>query len=139
MPIKCVLCKNGTNFKNFPRHFEWNLGTIATWKNIFSIFGNTIRWTSNWKFEVFTTYVKSIFKQKLNLKNNLFNKILRFKSPLPAKNWTGIRQANQFGNRCPQLNGMKIGGDEDCLFLNIYTPLVNFNETLVNYLNSNSF
>lgn len=57
---------------------------------------------------------------------------LRFKSPLPAKNWTGIRQANQFGNRCPQLNGMKIGGDEDCLFLNIYTPLVNFNETLEN-------
>ena len=32
--------------------------------------------------------------------------------------WKGVFQATQFGSECPQAGG----GDENCLFLNIYTP-----------------
>ncbi|KAH8657793.1 prolyl oligopeptidase-like protein [Xylariales sp. PMI_506] len=44
----------------------------------------------------------------------------------PGK-WTGIVNATEFGNTCPQSTGSifapgPIEGDEDCLFLNIWTP-----------------
>ncbi len=53
---------------------------------------------------------------------------LRWKEPQPAKNWTGLRKADHFGNNAMQ---KKIFGDmlfrssgmsEDCLFLNVWTP-----------------
>ncbi len=53
---------------------------------------------------------------------------LRFKAPQPVKPWPGIRSATKFGNSCPQgthpVPGMAASGprDEDCLYLNIYTP-----------------
>ncbi len=37
---------------------------------------------------------------------------------LPAPAWTGVRGATAFGSQCPQA----IGGVEDCLYLNVYTP-----------------
>jgi para-nitrobenzyl esterase len=53
---------------------------------------------------------------------------LRWHEPLPAKSWTGVRQASTFGAPCAQ----PILGDwnrrdsesskEDCLFLNVMTP-----------------
>jgi hypothetical protein len=53
---------------------------------------------------------------------------LRFAPPQPVSNWTGVRQAAQFGPRCMQLAvfgdmGFRSNGmSEDCLYLNIWTP-----------------
>jgi len=54
---------------------------------------------------------------------------LRWREPQPVKNWSGVRNADQFGPRCMQRttpnsdywfrgNGMS----EDCLYLNVWTP-----------------
>jgi para-nitrobenzyl esterase len=49
--------------------------------------------------------------------------MLRWMPPQAFGRWHGIFQATQFGNECPQLNlSGKYGGDENCLFLNIYMP-----------------
>ncbi len=54
---------------------------------------------------------------------------LRFRAPEPAAPWTGVREAFAFGPSAPQnpmllpLPGMDVGAlDEDCLYLNVYTP-----------------
>ncbi|CAG9560222.1 unnamed protein product [Danaus chrysippus] len=48
---------------------------------------------------------------------------LRFKAPLPPKPWSGIRDATKFGSICTQFN-TTFQGDEDCLFLNVYTKVL---------------
>ncbi len=52
---------------------------------------------------------------------------LRFRAPQPAAKWAGVRDATRFGASAPQnpsfLPGMEAGAqDEDCLYLNVYTP-----------------
>nr|AHJ81323.1 carboxylesterase [Locusta migratoria] len=50
---------------------------------------------------------------------------LRFKSPEPPEKWSGIRNATIEPNVAPQIDIFltnKYKGDEDCLYLNIYTP-----------------
>ncbi len=53
---------------------------------------------------------------------------LRWAPPAPAKNWSGVRNASQFGPRCMQLAlfgdmGFRSNGmSEDCLYLNVWTP-----------------
>jgi para-nitrobenzyl esterase len=53
---------------------------------------------------------------------------LRWKEPQPVKNWTGVRKATQFGPRCMQASifgdmGFRANGmNEDCLYLNVWTP-----------------
>ncbi|KAG6451453.1 hypothetical protein O3G_MSEX007157 [Manduca sexta] len=49
---------------------------------------------------------------------------LRFAAPQPAEPWEGIKDATKECNICPQVDketGYVIG-NEDCLFLNVYTP-----------------
>ncbi|XP_022828340.1 esterase B1-like [Spodoptera litura] len=50
---------------------------------------------------------------------------LRFKDPQPPLSWTEVRDARSHGAICPQINintGGNFTGNEDCLFLNVYTP-----------------
>ncbi|HLY15805.1 MAG TPA: carboxylesterase/lipase family protein [Bryobacteraceae bacterium] len=53
---------------------------------------------------------------------------LRWKAPLPAPDWKGVRDALEFGPRCMQgniYNDMIFrdkGPSEDCLYLNVWTP-----------------
>ncbi|XP_026744596.1 esterase B1-like [Trichoplusia ni] len=58
---------------------------------------------------------------------------LRFKAPQEADSWSGVRDASQHGNVCPQFNPISNQynyGSEDCLFLNVYTPTLNTTESL---------
>ncbi|XP_069678766.1 uncharacterized protein [Periplaneta americana] len=48
---------------------------------------------------------------------------LRFKAPQPAESWTEVRNATVEGSKCPQMREHTSGGgEEDCLFINVYTP-----------------
>jgi len=47
----------------------------------------------------------------------------RWMPPQPFGTWTGVFEATAFGSECPQIDPSgAYGGNEDCLFLNIYTP-----------------
>jgi para-nitrobenzyl esterase len=50
---------------------------------------------------------------------------LRWTPPQSPTPWTGIIQATTFGSPCTQMNqaGTASLGAEDCLFLNVYTPM----------------
>ncbi|XP_047114419.1 esterase FE4-like [Schistocerca piceifrons] len=49
---------------------------------------------------------------------------LRFKPPQPAGDWSGVLDATREGNIAAQMNLTlgKYEGEEDCLFVNVYTP-----------------
>lgn len=53
--------------------------------------------------------------------------MLIVKDPQPAEPWVGIKDATKEGNVSYQRSfpSGEIQGDEDCLFLNVYTPQVN--------------
>ena len=46
---------------------------------------------------------------------------LRWKAPRPPEPWKESLPANQFGSECPQ-NMVGFSGDEDCLYLNVWSP-----------------
>jgi para-nitrobenzyl esterase len=53
---------------------------------------------------------------------------LRWREPMPAESWPGVRAADQFGPRCmqqPLFSDMMFRSpapSEDCLYLNVWTP-----------------
>lgn len=57
---------------------------------------------------------------------------LRFRPPVPADRWEGVKDATEYPNSCFQANLTHIGKQmaantflsEDCLYLNVWTPLV---------------
>ncbi|XP_065209355.1 juvenile hormone esterase-like [Planococcus citri] len=56
---------------------------------------------------------------------------LRFKDPVPAKPWKGVRDGSILPSPCLQYYILpEIRGSEDCLYLNLYTPKLT-NETLL--------
>ena len=62
---------------------------------------------------------------------------LRWREPQPAKNWTGVRNADKFGPTCMQRTSAASdywfrgdGMSEDCLYLNVWTPAKSGNEKL---------
>ena len=62
---------------------------------------------------------------------------LRWREPQPVKNWSGARDADQFGPRCMQRTSpgadywfRSNGMSEDCLYLNVWTPAKTGNEKL---------
>lgn len=61
---------------------------------------------------------------------------LRWKAPLPAKKWNGVRKATEFGPnpmQQPIFGDMMFGTkemSEDCLYLNIWTPSKTWDEKL---------
>lgn len=46
---------------------------------------------------------------------------LRFRAPVPAGPWAGELNATKDGNQCPQGFAPVYFGDEDCLYLNVYS------------------
>src|ERR1051326_7693335 len=62
---------------------------------------------------------------------------LRWREPQPVKNWTGVRNADEFGPRCMQRTSpgadywfRSNGMSEDCLYLNVWTPAKSDQEKL---------
>jgi para-nitrobenzyl esterase len=58
---------------------------------------------------------------------------LRWKAPQPAPKWEGIKAADQFGRACIQTNKAISNlpePNEDCLYLNVWTPAKSANEKL---------
>lgn len=48
---------------------------------------------------------------------------LRWRAPQPAAAWTGIRAAKKYGPICPQMRPGRFQESEDCLTLNVWSPV----------------
>ena len=47
---------------------------------------------------------------------------LRWKPPVPAARWEGVRDGSRYGAMCPQIIAGEVKGDEDCLYVNVWRP-----------------
>lgn len=64
---------------------------------------------------------------------------MRFRAPVAHAGWNGVRNATVHGNICPQVRSSKYDGDEDCLFLNVYSRDLKGNRTVMLWIHGGSF
>lgn len=67
---------------------------------------------------------------------------LRFRNPVFTKGWSGVRDGSEHGSTCPASPLIGIGetrGNEDCLFLNVYTPNIVGSRAVMVYVHGGSF
>lgn len=55
---------------------------------------------------------------------------LRWRPPAPAERWEGVRESVAFAPECTQNAGGGVEGEEDCLYLNIWSPAESATERL---------
>ncbi|XP_021957941.1 esterase 6 [Folsomia candida] len=69
------------------------------------------------------------------------NKQEKFELAEPVSSWDGIKDATKFGSVCPQWNLFrnKFEGDEECLFVNIFTPNVHANYPVMVFIHGGGF
>jgi para-nitrobenzyl esterase len=48
---------------------------------------------------------------------------LRWREPMPVKPWSGVRDALNYGGICAQAGRGGASGSDDCLYLNVWTPV----------------
>lgn len=59
-----------------------------------------------------------------------------FQAPQPIEPWEGVKEVKSDGSACYSRNIMKpeeFLGSEDCLYLNVFTPMVKFLSILIIY------
>lgn len=69
---------------------------------------------------------------------------LRFQSPLKHKGWSGVRNASTHGSFCANKYGyfgltQTVGGTEDCLFANVYTPALSGERAVMFFIHGGAF
>lgn len=66
---------------------------------------------------------------------------LRFRNPVPHRGWNGVRDGSEHGEHCPSTGffGLDIGGHEDCLKLNVYTPNLGGSRGVMVWVHGGSF
>lgn len=103
--------------------------------------GQYVRTSNNRKISAFTgiPYAKppvgdlrfEVSTQSFSISNLTYSIFLDLKVPQPPLPWNGILNASRPRAVCPQLftvlGGTEPQGDEDCLFVNVYTPRVSTN------------
>ncbi len=47
---------------------------------------------------------------------------LRWREPMPVEHWDGVRDATAYPSPCAQGGRGGPSGNEDCLYLNVWTP-----------------
>lgn len=64
---------------------------------------------------------------------------LKFKPPEAAESWDDVLSVKSHSNMCTQrdiyVNQKEVVGEEDCLYLNIYTPQIKISESTKKYKN----
>lgn len=65
---------------------------------------------------------------------------LRFRAPIPNSGWTGIRDAAEHGDNCPSGGWLADKtGNEDCLFLNVYSTSIIARRPVMVWIHGGSF
>src|SRR4051812_35421283 len=55
---------------------------------------------------------------------------LRWRPPVPAAHWDGVRDGSRYGAICLQIIAGEVKGDEDCLYVNVWRPIEKPNRPL---------
>lgn len=104
----------------------WIANVVCVWPNDRRFQSHPLRPATCWR-----PPFQSIKLSKSNIYSSFFNLMRCEKDPLPAKDWQGTTlDASREGPKCIQFNSIVqdglVLGQEDCLYLNVYVPQVNF-------------